>query len=107
VGRQAIMTGSRYRFVGIRTGAYDLVIQIDNNEVGRIRTIVGGSIETEYRQDLDLELQSNSNRAAVRPKPGTISAADLYARAAENQSLFTKARSAMVKQKYGEAAVLL
>jgi hypothetical protein len=36
VGRQPIMAGGRYRFVGIRTGAYDLVIQIDNNEVGRI-----------------------------------------------------------------------
>jgi len=104
VGRQAIMAGSRYRFVGIRTGAYDLVIQIDNNEVARIRTIVGGSIETEYRQDLDLELQSN--RAAVRAKPGTISAADLYERAADNQTLFTKARSAMLKQKYGDAAAL-
>ncbi|HWP55946.1 MAG TPA: tetratricopeptide repeat protein [Pyrinomonadaceae bacterium] len=104
IGRQTIMAGSRYRFVGIRSGAYDLVIQIDNNEVARIRTIVGGSIETEYRQDLDLELQSN--RAAVRPKPGTISAADLYERAADNQTLFTKARSAMVKQKYGDAAAL-
>jgi tetratricopeptide (TPR) repeat protein len=105
VGRQPIMTGGRYRFVGIRSGAYDLVIEIDNNEVGRIRTIVGGSIETEYRQDLDLELQSN--RAAVSPKPGTISAADLYERAADNQTLFNKARSAMVKQKYGDAAALL
>ena len=105
VGRQAIMAGSRYRFVGIRTGAYDLVIQIDNNEVARIRTIVGGSIETEFRQDLDLELQSN--RAAVRSKPGTISAADLYERTADNQTLFNKARSAMVKQKYSDAAALL
>jgi len=105
VGRQPVMAGGRYRFVGIRTGEYDLVVQIDNNEVARVRTTVGGSIETEYRQDLDLEWRSN--RAAVKPKPRTISASDLYERTADNQSLFSKARSAMVKQKYGDAAALL
>jgi Tfp pilus assembly protein PilF len=105
VGRQTISPGGRYRFVGIRSGDYDLAVEVDNNEVARVRVAVGGSIDTEYRQDLEFEWGSNST--GTKPKPQVISVADLYQRAADNQSLFSKAQSNMVKKKYGDAAALL
>jgi tetratricopeptide (TPR) repeat protein len=105
VGRQTISPGGRYRFVGIRNGDYDLAVEVDNNEVARVRVVVGGSIDTEYRQDLELEWGANSTGA--KPKPQVVSVADLYQRTAENQSLFNKAQSTMVKKKYGNAATLL
>lgn len=105
VGRQTISPGGRYRFVGIRSGDYDLAVEVDNNEVARVRVVVGGSIDTEYRQDLELEWGQNST--VTKPKPQVVSVADLYQRTADNQSLFSKAQSTMVKKKYGEAANLL
>lgn len=105
VGRQPVQSGGRYRFNGIRGGDYDLVVEVDNNEVARVRVTVGSSIDAEYRQDLELEWRPNST--GTKLKPQTISVADLYQRVAVNQSLFSKAQSAMVKKKYGDAANLL
>ena len=105
VGRQSVQPGGRYRFVGIRNGEYDLAVEVDNNEVARVRTVIGGSMDTEYRQDLELEWRPTS--AGTRSKPQIVSVADLYQRAADNQVLFSKAQSALVKKKYGDAATLL
>jgi tetratricopeptide (TPR) repeat protein len=105
VGRQTVAPGGRYRFIGIRSGDYDIAIEVNNNEVARVRTFVGGSIDTEYRQDLELEWRSTT--APTKSKPQAVSVADLYERSADHQSLFSKAQSAMVKKKYGDAATLL
>jgi tetratricopeptide (TPR) repeat protein len=105
VGRQPVVAGGRYRFVSLRNGEYDLAVEVDNNEVARVRAFVGGSIDTEYRQDLELEWHPTS--AGTKPKPRTLSLADLYPRAPDNQTLFSKAQSALVKKKYGDAATLL
>jgi tetratricopeptide (TPR) repeat protein len=104
VGRQPVVAGGRYRFVALRSGEYELAVEVDNNEVARVRAYVGGSIDAEYRQDLELEWRSTSGS---KPKHGAVSFADLYPRAADNQVLFSKAQSAMVKRKYGDAAALL
>jgi tetratricopeptide (TPR) repeat protein len=105
VGRQTVQPGSRYRFIGIRGGDYDLVVEVDNKEVARVRVFIGSSIDAEYRQDLELEWRPTN--PGTKPKPQAISAADLYQRVPVNQSLFSKAQSAMVKKKYGDAANLL
>lgn len=105
VGRQTVPPGGRYSFTGVRGGDYDLVVEVDNNEVARVRIMVGSSIDTEYRQDLELEWRPGS--AGTKLKAQAISVADLYQRASDNQLLFSKAQSAMVKKKYGDASTLL
>jgi tetratricopeptide (TPR) repeat protein len=105
VGRQTVQPGGRYRFVGIRSGDYDLAVEVGNNEVARVRLTVGSSVDAEYRHDLELEWRSTS--VETKSKPQAVSVADLYERAADNQLLFSKAQSAMVKKKYGDAVTLL
>ncbi|MDT4897944.1 MAG: hypothetical protein QOH25_3021 [Acidobacteriota bacterium] len=105
VGRQTVPSKGRYRFVGIRSGEYDIVVEVDNGEVARVRIQIGGPIQMEHRQDLELEWRPS--RTETKPHPQIVSAADIYQRAAANQSLFSKAQSAMAKKKYGDAANLL
>src|ERR1051325_5145527 len=73
VGRQAISNGSRYTFNNLQTGEYQLAIEVDNNEIGRMRvTIQGLSNDPHgFRQDLEFALKSTSARNA-----GVVSAAD-------------------------------
>jgi Tfp pilus assembly protein PilF len=105
IGRQSVPSGGRYRFIGLRGGEYDIVLEVDTKEVARIRVIIGSSIDAEHRQDLELEWRATT--AGTKPKPQTVSASDLYQRDDANQQLFSKAQSTMVKKKYAEATVLL
>jgi tetratricopeptide (TPR) repeat protein len=105
VGRQSVAPGGRYRFIGIRSGEYDIAVEVDNREVARIRIQIGGSVQMEHRQDLELEWQPINSGA--KPKPQVVSAADVYQRVEANELLFGKAQSAMAKKKYGDATGLL
>ena len=105
VGRQAVQPGGRYRFLGLRSGEYYIAVEVDSSEVARVRILIGGSLQVEQRQDLELEWRPAST--GTKPKPQIVSTADLYERTADNQSLFSKAQSSMVKKKYDDAANLL
>jgi len=105
VGRQNVMPGGRYRFINLRSGEYDLSVEVENNEIARVRILVGGSPGTEIRQDLELAWRATSS--GKRPRAQTISAADIYERGGANKTLFEKAQSAIDRKKYSEAAVLL
>jgi len=104
-GRQAVAAGGRYRFINLRSGEYDLAVEVENKEIARVRILHGGSPGTEIRQDLELEWRANSS--GKKPKVQTISAADVYDRGAANKSLFEKAQSAIDRKKYSDAAALL
>ena len=69
---------------------------MNSNEVARTRIYVGSSIDTDYRQDIELEWRSNG--AEAKPKAQAVTVADLYQRSADNQALFSKAQSTMVKK---------
>jgi len=106
VGRQGVSNGSQYRFTNLRTGDYELAIEVDNNEIGRVRVMIQGLSNDPhgFRQDLSFALKP---RNSSRPHEGVISAADLYNRPAANQSRFEKAQSVVGKKRYDEAASLL
>lgn len=99
IGRQAIANGSQYRFSNLQEGDYQLAIEVNNEEIGRVRvTIQGLSNDPHgFRQDLDFALKPTGG-----PKPGVISA-DVYKRSAANKSLFQKAQDAADKKKYDQA----
>ncbi len=105
VGRQSISNRGRYRFTNLRTGEYEVVIEVDNKEITRVRLMTNGpSPFYGFRQDFEFDWKKSAN---ANPKAEVISAADLYQRSAVNKSLFQKAGSALDKKKYDEAVTLL
>ncbi len=90
VRRQSVSNEGRYRFVDLSNGYYDLVVELENNEIARMRVeITSPRINTDYRQDITLEWKVPFKTAA---KPASISAADYYKRSSANQKLFEKAQ---------------
>jgi len=105
VRRQSVSSKGRYRFVDLSNGYYDLVVELENNEIARIRVeITSPRINTDYRQDIALEWKAPFSAPA---KPASVSAADFYKRSSANQKLFEKAQAATDKKKYEEAFALL
>ena len=104
VGRQAVANGSQYRFSNLQTGDYQLGIEVNNEEIGRIRVSIQGLSNDPhgFRQDLEFALKAKG----AGPKPGVVSA-DVYNRSASNKSLFQKAQEAADKKKYDQAVSFL
>ena len=104
VGRQTVTSNGRFRFTNVPDGEYNLVVELENNEVARVRVTVASPIRSDFRQDIVMEWRSN----ATKPKgAGVVSVADDYARAAANRMLFNKAGESAQKGDYAEAVSLL
>jgi tetratricopeptide (TPR) repeat protein len=104
VGRQMVSSRGRYRFTNLKTGDYEIVVEVDGKEIGRLQQItVGGLSNSPYGFQYDLEFKWKAP-AVTR---GVISAADVYERPQSAQQLFTKAEEAVGKKKLDQAAALL
>ena len=91
LGRQSVTNNSRYRFLNLANGRYDVVVEVEGVEVARVRVFVQSAYKTDFRQDLQLEWRAGLNRR--RPsKAQTVSAADFYDRPNRNKPLFEKAQ---------------
>jgi tetratricopeptide (TPR) repeat protein len=105
VGRQMVSSRGRYRFSNLKTGDYEIVVEVEGKEIGRLQQItVGGLSNSPYGYQYDLEFKWKSTAGS---KPGVISAADVYDRPAADAQLFTKAEDAVAKKKFDQAALLL
>jgi len=105
VGRQSVSSRGRYRFTNLTIGDYEIVIEVDGNEVGRLQQITVGGLSNSpygYQYDLDFKL-----KAPAAVKAGVISAADVYDRPAPDAQLFSKAEDAVAKKNLDQAASLL
>ena len=100
VARQFVGAKGRYRFMGIDNGQYELVVLVDNEEIGRTRVEIMSNFKNDFRQDIALEWRPGARTPA---KAGTISAVDSYERSASNEKLFTKAKDATDQKHYDEA----
>ncbi len=103
VARQTVTSTGRYRFNNLNSGVYDLVVELENTEVARIRVELISPMATDQRQDITLELRATENTST---KPASISAEDFYQRTPPNQKLFEKAQAATDKKNYVEAVSL-
>ncbi|HKO60295.1 MAG TPA: tetratricopeptide repeat protein [Pyrinomonadaceae bacterium] len=105
VGRQSVANRSRYRFINLHKGDYELAVEVDNVEIARTRLVIRELSSSPYgfQQDLVLALKSKTAPA----KPGVVSAADVYNRSGENQSLLRKAQEAAEQKRYDDAISLL
>ena len=109
VGRQAVSSRGRYRFTNLKAGEYEIVIEADGNEIGRLQQIMvrREMSNSPYGHQYDLEFRWHPNVGPTQPTPGVISATDIYERPSSNRPLFQKAEEAVGKKKYDQAAVLL
>jgi tetratricopeptide (TPR) repeat protein len=104
LGRQTVTSNSRYRFLNVANGRYDVVVEVEGLEVARIRVTVQSAFKTDFRQDIHLEWQDTTQR---RAKAQTISAVDFYDRPSRNKPLFEKAQRLLDDGHHREAASLL
>ena len=107
-GRQPVTSNGRYRFMGLKPNEYDLVIELENREIARIRINLGTvGAGADHRQDVELEWGNRGTGSSTPAKKLTVSADDFYKRSSPNQSLFEKAQAAIDKKNFVDATALL
>lgn len=103
VERQSVGINSRYRFINLRNGMYDVAVEVEGREVARTRVNINSLYKNDFRQDLALAWSAPTGG----PRPGTVDASAAYKRSSTNQDLFERADLAAGKKDYEEAAALL
>ena len=103
LGRQATPNNGRFRFNNLPMGVYELAIEVENNEIGRIRVDLRSPLLKDVRRDIELEWRMPNNRT----QPGVLAAGNTYPRNSASQKLFTSARQAAEKKDYDKATQLL
>jgi Tfp pilus assembly protein PilF len=106
LGRQTVTNNSRYRFLNLANGRYDVVVEVEGAEVARVRVFVQSAFKTDFRQDLLLEWRAHGP-GRPRVKPQTISASDFYERTGRTKSLFERAQRLLDNGQGREATALL
>lgn len=104
VGRQPVPNNGRYRFMDVPNGEYDLVVEVENQEVARIHLVIHEQTKTDVRRDLALEWKANQFPANKSVSSMTL---DEYPRPNANQALFTQSMDALKNNKSAEAIALL
>src|SRR5258705_4511304 len=106
LGRQTVTNNSRYGFLDVVNGRYDVVVEVEGSEVARVRVLVQSAYKTDFRQDIHLVWRAGAPQRQ-RPRPQTVSAADFYERPSRNKSLFEKAQRSLDNGRHREAASVL
>jgi len=104
LARQTVASNGRYRFNDVPTGRYDLVVEVETKEIARVRVDLSSPLISDLQRDLFLEWKPTVQTV---PRAGVISAADAYERPRANRALFDRARDALDKKHYNQAAELL
>jgi tetratricopeptide (TPR) repeat protein len=106
VGRQTVTSKGRYRFTSVPNGNYDVVVELENQEVARLHFSLSSSFKNDFRQDIALKWQT-SRINPTGEKAKVISAADTYVRPQTNIALFERSAEAMDKKNYEQAIAFL
>ncbi len=104
VERNTISGSGRYRFNNIPSGLYEIVAEVDGQEVARVRVDLRSPLVDDVKQDLAFEWKSNPTGSSKRT---AISVADRYERNFANTALFMKASGAIDAKRYDEGAEFL
>jgi tetratricopeptide (TPR) repeat protein len=104
IARQTVASNGRYRFNDLPEGRYDLVVEVETKEMARVRVDLTSPLISDLQRDLFLEWKPTGKPIS---KATVISAADSYARPPANEALFDRAREALDKKHYDQAAELL
>jgi tetratricopeptide (TPR) repeat protein len=104
VERNTVSSNSRYRFNNIPPGLYELVAEVEGQEVARLRVDLRSPLVDDVKQDVLLAWNSNGPKSI---RSDSVSAADQYKRSSANAALLTKAESAMDAKTYDKAEKFL
>ena len=65
--RQTIPSNGRYRFLDLRDGRYQVVVDVENVEIARVLVTVRAPFKTDFRQDLEFQWheKAETGRAEV------------------------------------------
>ncbi|HSK63846.1 MAG TPA: tetratricopeptide repeat protein [Pyrinomonadaceae bacterium] len=109
IGRQTVSSRGRYRFTNLKVGEYEIVVEVNGKEIGRVQQIFVRDhlSNSPYGHQYDLDFRWRADEAASPPSGGVISAADVYERPAANRSLFQRAEESVGKKNYDSAIDLL
>lgn len=102
--RDIVFGSGRYRFNNIPGGIYEIVAEVEGQEISRLRVDLTSPLVEDVRKDLSFELKANG---APVSKTGAISAADQYQRNSANAAAFAKSSAAIDARRYDEGAALL
>jgi tetratricopeptide (TPR) repeat protein len=108
VGRQTVSSRGRYRFNNLKTGEYEILIEADGKEIGRLQMIMirNQMSNSAYGNQYDLEFRWRPDGS--RPSAaGVIAAGDFYERPSSTRALFQRAEESVGKKKYDNAVDLL
>jgi len=103
VMRQTVSSNGRYRFLDLRNGRYEVVVEYENREIARVSVSIQSPFKTDFRQDIELRW----NGAQKTAKTGVISIAEYSSRSAANKALFQQAMEASQKKHYEDAILQL
>ena len=103
VERNVVSSNGRYRFNNLPAGVYELVAEIEGQEVLRDRIDMRSPLVDDYRHDLSFAWKTNGPSTSGA---GTV-AADSYPRNAANMALLKKAGTALDAKQYDSAVDLL
>jgi len=101
--RQTVPSNGRYRFLDLRNGRYEVVVEYENREIARVLVTVSSPFKTDFREDIELQWKNTS----APTKASVISVADYYERSPANKTLFRQAKEAADKKHYDQAITLL
>jgi tetratricopeptide (TPR) repeat protein len=103
--RQTVSPNGRYRFNNLADGEYDVVVEVENTEVARMRIQLRSPIyKTDFKHDITLVWKTTNNPPG---RPGSVTPEDFYKRSPANQRMFDKARETTDKKRFDESLVLL
>jgi tetratricopeptide (TPR) repeat protein len=102
VSRQTVANNSRYRFLDVSNGDYDIVVEVENTEVARLHFLLNEPFRTDIRKDIELEWREN---LIGKGSKKAVTTADIYKRTATNEKRFVKAVNAMDTKNYPQAIV--
>lgn len=102
VSRQRVQSNTRYRFVNLTDGRYQIVVEVENSEVARFPVSLSSPFKREIRQDIEFQWRESSSNARA-----AVVSADKYNRSAKRESAFDNATAAIEKKQYDQALLLL
>lgn len=104
LARQRVINGGSYRFSNLTAGEYELVVEVNLQEVSRTRILLT-YLHAPFglQQDIVFDWQPVSDPT----KGPTVSAAAVRERTAENKRLFKKAEDAVAAKDHDQAISLL
>lgn len=101
--RETVPSNGRYRFLNLRPGRYEIVVELESLEIARVSANLSSPFRTDFRKDIELQWLDRYRKT----KTQVISAGDQYDRSGSQAATFNKALEAADKRRYEKAISLL